>query len=117
VSDIEADDQQRAFDEQQRSGVGSTDSPKLLGLSKYGTALTVYERIVGGAPPHQPSLPAWLGLKMQRTVAELYTEATGIRVRADNGHHRHPTLPFIVTHLDYRAWGNRQHLVEAKTRA
>jgi predicted phage-related endonuclease len=111
-------DEQREFIEQQASGIGATDSAKILGLSRWGTALTVYERKVN--PPKeasQSSLPAWMGLKLQSVVGELYTSATGNRLRADNLHHRHPEHDWLVCHLDFRVLYRPELLMEAKTRA
>ena len=113
-------DERREFYEQRNSGIGATDTPKILGLSKHGTALTVYNRLTG--PPQgeeQPasSLPAWMGLRLQSTVGELYTEATGYRVRAARQHYRHRQHEWLVCHLDFRVWGHPYILVEAKTRA
>lgn len=110
-------DERQRFEDEQLTGLGATDSPKILGLSKYGTALSVYRRLTGEAPPYRPSLPAWLGLKLEATVAEIYTTSTGNRVRTDARHHRHPTYDFIVCHLDRRIWGDPKTLVELKTRS
>jgi putative phage-type endonuclease len=110
-------DERQEFLEHRQTGLGATDSPKILGLSRWGTALTVYERLVEGPGDDTPSLPAWLGLKLQSTVAELYTAATGNKVRAANQHYRHLSQPWMVCHLDYRVWSNPLLLVECKTRA
>lgn len=117
MEEQEALDQQREFQERQRSGLGATDTPKILGLSRYGTALTVYRDKVEGRPDGGHGLPAWLGMQLQSTVAELYRTATGSRVRADMKHHRHPQHEWLVCHLDYRVWGDAKTLVECKTRA
>lgn len=111
------DDARKAFHESRATGIGATDSPAILGLSKWGTPLTVYHDKVDPPDERAQSLPAWLGNRLQDVVAELYTAQTGIRLRADNKHHRHPRLPWLVCHLDYRAWGQPKLLVECKTRA
>lgn len=110
-------EERKAFLEHRASGIGATDTPKILGLSKWGTPLSVYTDKVTPPSTDEMSLPAWLGLRLQATVAELYTTATGIRLRADNRHHRHGAYPWMVCHLDYRAWGRPDLLVECKTRA
>ena len=113
----EALDEEREFRDQQASGLGATDTPKILGLSKYGTALSVYQSKVGTVPPHEPNLPAWLGLKLQATVGELYTAATGQRLRAANSHYRNRKRDWLVCHLDYRGLHRPDLLIECKTRA
>lgn len=114
MSERDVTDARQEFLERRASGLGATDSPKLLGLSRWGTPLTVYRDKVDPQPPEE-SLPAWLGLKLQATVAELYTAATGQALRADNRHHRSKEHDFIVCHLDYRAIGKPKLLVECKT--
>lgn len=109
-------DERQEFIDARATGVGATDSAKILGLSRWGTALTVYNDKVNPTAGEM-SLPAWLGLKLQNTVAELYTTATGTRLRADNRHHRHKEHPWLVCHLDFRAMGAPRKLVECKTRA
>lgn len=110
-------DERLEFLERRASGIGATDSPKILGLSKYGSSLSVYREKVERPEGGTQSLPAWLGNKLQSTVAELYVSATGQKVRADNRHHRHPQHDWMVCHLDYRAWGRPELLIECKTRA
>lgn len=115
---MDALDTEREFREQQRSGIGATDTPKILGLSRYGSARTVYERLLSDpSQEQQSSLPAWVGMRIQGTVAELYTAATGYRVRAAKGHYRHKEDDWVVCHLDYRVWGSAFILVECKTRS
>lgn len=105
------------FDLERRTGIGATDSPKILGLSRYGSALTVYEDKVGEPQAYEPSLPSWLGLRLQQTVGELYTTATGIQIRAANVQFRDPVQTWLVCHLDFRALGDTGLLIEAKTRS
>jgi predicted phage-related endonuclease len=110
-------DERREFHDARQRGIGATDSPKILGLSRRGTALSVYEEKVGIVQPGEMSLPAWLGLRMQNVVGELYTQATGNILRADNRQHVHRLHDWLVCHLDFRVAGRPKLLVEAKTRA
>jgi predicted phage-related endonuclease len=57
-----------------------------------------------------------MGLRLQGTVGELYTAATGYRLRAARGHYRHREHDWLVCHLDFRVWGSPFILVECKTR-
>lgn len=111
------EDERLGFLERRASGIGATDSPKILGLSRYGSSLSVYNDKVLREEHGVQSLPAWLGNKLQATVGELYTSATGQALRADNRHHRHRTHDWMVCHLDYRAKGRPDLLIECKTRA
>lgn len=113
----EVDDVLSQFEQERASGIGATDTPKLLGLSARGTPLSVYRDKIGEAEPFAPSLPAWLGLKMEATVAELYTARTGHKVRGAKQHYRHKEFDWLVCHLDYKVQGRPKLLVEVKTRA
>lgn len=111
-------DERRDWLERRTKGLFSTDGPKILLLSRYGTPRTVYEDKVGTTPERPMSLPAWLGLKLEATVAELYTESTGRRVRRDARDHWAKATDFPMgAHLDFRVIGQPRRLVEAKTRA
>lgn len=112
---LELSDELRSFLERRQSGVGATDSAGILGLSPWSTPLSVYLDKKNELQPGEPSLPMWLGNKLQSVVAELYTARTGQRVRADERHHRHKLYEWLVCHLDYRAWGKPNLLVECKT--
>ena len=109
-------DAQAAFDAERQSGVTSTDVASILGLSRWGTALSVYKAKRGESLARPPSLAAWIGLRLENMVSELYTTATGTRVRADNLYHTHPEYPWFGCHLDRRAVGDPRHLIELKTR-
>src|SRR4030095_4125765 len=113
----DAADWRKEWHEQRATIIGATDSPKILGLSRHGTALSVYNDKVNPSGPQGQSLPAWLGLKLQSAVGELYTAATGTRLRASDRLFRMREFDWIGCHLDFRAWGDPTLLVEAKTRA
>jgi putative phage-type endonuclease len=117
MDEPESLDQQQELRERQLTGLGSTDTPKILGISRYGTPLTVWSSKVERSTSEGTSLPAWLGLQLQSTVAELYRVATGHRVRAANRHYRHKQDEWLVCHLDYRLHGDPNTIVECKTRA
>ena len=110
------DDRQR-FTEERGHIIGSTDSPAILELSRWGTPLSVWQRLVGEAEERPSSLPAWLGARMENVVAELGMQATGLRFRSDNLQHIHPRYSFIGAHLDRRVVGQPNIIVELKTRS
>jgi hypothetical protein len=110
------DDALDAFTEEQRSAITSTDVAKILGLSRWGTALTVYASKVSPPPARKMGLPGWLGNRLEGLISELFTSASGLRVRADNGFHRSAAHPCLGTHLDRRVVGRPRSLVELKSR-
>jgi putative phage-type endonuclease len=109
-------DLKHQFDEERRSAITSTDVAAILGLSKWATALSVYQDKVGESEERPVTLPMWMGNRMEAIVSELYCEATGNKVRADNRFHRHPQYPWLATHLDRRVVSDPGHIVELKTR-
>lgn len=109
-------DQRKAFEEERRMGIFSTDVAAILGLSRYGTALSVYRSKRGEVEPRPMSLPAWIGLKFESLVSELYSAGTGSRLRADNVAHFHREHGWLGCHLDRRVVGDSALIVELKTR-
>lgn len=107
-------DSRTSFEQERAEGLGSTDSAAILGLSPYGGPFAVYQAKVGEAPTVDPSLPMWLGLKLERTIAELFSERTGKKVRRSNLYHKHPVWPFLRSHIDYRVVGEPA-VLELKT--
>jgi predicted phage-related endonuclease len=113
---VDSDDR-KAFLERRQKVIGATDAAPILGLGKRGSAMAVYLDKIGEPIDDEQSLPVWLGLKLQATVAELYTAQEGIKLRAANRQFIHPVYEWMGCHLDYRAWGKPKLLVEIKTRA
>ncbi len=109
-------DARKAFEEERRKGIFSTDTAAILGLSRYGSAVSVYRAKIGEAPERGLSLPAWIGLRLENLVAEMYAHATGNRVRADNQARFHPEYGWLGAHLDRRVVGDPGLVVELKTR-
>lgn len=109
-------DQRKAFEDERRRGIFSTDTAAILGLSRYGSAMSVYRAKVGEAAPREVGLAAWMGLRLEPFVSELYAAATGSRLRADNQAHFHPEYRWLGAHLDRRVVGDPGLIVELKTR-
>lgn len=100
------------FEEERRAGLGSTDSPAILGLSPWKTAHDVWMEKRGQAPPREPSLPMFLGSRLEATIAELYTANTGLQLTRDEGQYLTPG-GIVRAHVDFRdATGG---VVETKT--
>lgn len=106
---------QDAFRAARQDGLYSTDSVAILQLSKYGSPLSVYlDKVEPLAPSTPVSLQAWLGWRLEDTLAQLYAERYGVDTPMRmSGTYTHPTLEFIKTHLDY---ADGAIIVEGKTR-
>jgi len=107
--------EQDAFRAARRDGLYSTDSVAILQLSRYGSPLSVYLDKTEPVEPATPvSLQAWLGWRLEDSLAQLYAERYGVdtpvRMAAT---YTHPTIPFIKTHLDH---ADGAIILEGKTR-
>ncbi len=107
-------DDEDIFEKERAAGLGSTDSAAILGKSPWASAFTVYQEKTGQMPARESTLPMYLGLKLERTIAELFTARTGKKVRMSNIQHSHPVWPFIKSHVDFRVVGEPA-VLELKT--
>lgn len=108
-------DEYQGFLDSRRQGIGATDAAAILNASPWATPFDVYSSKVEEQEATEPSLPMWLGLQIQSTVAALYSKRTGIRLRAVRKQKVHPQFDWMRCHLDYAELGNPKHLVECKT--
>jgi len=102
------------FQLDRQAGLGSTDSAAILGRSPWAGAFSVYQDKVGEAPPRDPSLPMWLGLALESTIADLFRARTGKKVRRSHVVHKHSTFDYVRCHIDCRVVGEPA-VVELKT--
>lgn len=74
-----------AWLESRRKGIGGTDAAAILGVSRWRTAMDVYQDKLGIAE-ERPSTPAmrW-GLALEDAIATAYTAETGRKVRRTGG--------------------------------
>lgn len=110
------EDEERAWLEARQEGIGATDAAPILGLSRWGSRLTVYNSKTEPVLVEPPSLAAWLGLELESSVGKLYTAQTQRKLRHQSRDRvfRHPLRPWQMCHLDYKAAGR---IVEVKTTA
>lgn len=101
--------------EARRKGIGGSDAAAILGLSRYRSAIDVWEDKLGLAPerPQTPAM-AW-GLRLEDAIATAYTEATGRRVRKAGGIRRahHVTDYPMIASID-RLSADGERVVELK---
>lgn len=67
--------------EARRKGLGGTDAAAILGLSRWRTAVDVYEDKLGISPEQPVTAPMRWGLALEDAIADAYTEETGYRTR------------------------------------
>lgn len=66
---------------QRRAGITATDLPKILGLSQYGNALSVWHDKRGTLPEEPAGEAALWGTLLEDTVAREWARRRGVRVR------------------------------------
>lgn len=92
--------------------IGSSDVAALLGLSHYSGPWDVYERLVLGAPPDEPSPEQLRGVRLEGRVLATYAQVTGRRVQRTPPHTLYTREDWSTSTPDARS---DERLVEAKT--
>lgn len=92
-----------------RAGIGGSDAAAIIGQDPYKTALDIYHEKVGEAPDRPATPPMMRGRILEPTVAELYTELTGRKVRKQP-QRVHPDYPWLLGNLDYQILANGNDL-------
>lgn len=106
--------------EARRSGIGASEAAAVCGISAgWGaTALEVYLDKKGLLPAEKMNVAMRLGIALEPTVAELYTEATGRKLIIPPPLQKHPDTPWIMANPDrYTESGPDQRNVQLKTTA
>lgn len=67
--------------EARRKGIGGTDAAAILGLSRWRSAIDVWEDKLGIAPERPQTAAMRWGLRLEDAIANAFTEETGIAVR------------------------------------
>lgn len=95
--------------------IGGSDAAAVLGLSRWRTALQVWAEKTGQVEAEDIShkMPVRLGKKLEQTVAELFTEETGLKVE-EGFIDYHADYDFIEAEIDRMVVGENAHL-ECKT--
>lgn len=101
--------------EARRKGIGGSDAAAILGLSRYRTAIDVYEDKLGLVPERPQTAAMQWGLRLEDAIATAYTEETGRAVRKVGGIRRaHHVRDFpMIASID-RLSVDGQRVVELK---
>ncbi len=95
------------------SGIGGSDAPAVLGLSKWRTPLQVYLEKRGEAPPADENEPMRWGTRLEPLVRQEYADRTGRAVALPDGLLRHPRYDWMLATVDGLTDDGR--LLEVKT--
>lgn len=97
-----------------QAGIGGSDASCISGLNPWKSAIQLYMDKKEENPQEQKSLRMELGNRLEGLVAELFTEATGLKVRNVNGILKNDKYPFAFANIDRAIVGEKAFL-ECKT--
>ena len=97
-----------------QAGIGGSDASCIAGLNPWKSAIQLYMDKKEENPQEQKSLRMELGNRLEGLVAELFTEATGLKVRNVNGILKNDKYPFAFANIDRAIVGEKAFL-ECKT--
>lgn len=96
---LRADAPQEAWLEARTQGLGGSDISGIVGLNKWNPAYRVWLSKIGEAPEVKMSQALRMGKLMEPILKQMFTEDTGIRVRA-SGLMRSKEHPFMQVTVD-----------------
>ena len=96
--------------------IGGSDIAKVMGLSRWGTPLSLWAEKTGKIPPKDLSNieAVELGNDLEDFVANKFSQKTGKAVRKSPKVYQHPQYPYMVAHIDRLITGSDE-LLECKT--
>ena len=96
--------------------IGGSDIAKVMGLSRWGTPLSLWAEKTGKIPPKDLSNveAVELGNDLEDFVANKFSQKTGKAVRRSPKVYQHPQYPYMVAHIDRLVTGSDE-LLECKT--
>ena len=97
-----------------QAGIGGSDASCIAGLNPWKSAIQLYMDKKEEDPQEVKSLRMELGNRLEGLVAELFTEATGLKVRNVNGILKNDKYPFAIANIDRAIVGEKAFL-ECKT--
>ena len=96
--------------------IGGSDIAKIMGLSRWGTPLSLWAEKTQKIPAKDLSdvEAVELGIDLEEFVAKKFTQKTGKAVRRSPKLYQHPSYPYMVAHVDRLVTGSDE-LLECKT--
>lgn len=96
--------------------IGGSDIAKVMGLSRWGTPLSLWAEKTGKILPKDLSNveAVELGNDLEDFVANKFSQKTGKAVRRSPKVYQHPQYPYMVAHIDRLVTGTDE-LLECKT--
>ncbi|MBP2638297.1 MAG: putative phage-type endonuclease [Firmicutes bacterium] len=100
--------------ELRRQGIGGSDAPIVLGLSRYKSPVGLWLEKTGQIVPEEVGEYAYWGQRLEDIVAGEFTLRTGLKVKRKNAILTHSEYPFMIANIDRMIVGERAGL-ECKT--
>lgn len=108
------EDQEKAWLQERRTGIGGSDAAAVLGLSRWRSPLDVYHEKCGDALQREETPSMRWGKVLEPVVLQAYSDYTGREVLAPSVPLiRHEERPWMLASLD--GYTRDQRIVEAKT--
>lgn len=101
---------------ERQKGIGGSDVAAILGVSRWKSALDVYNDKVAEEPEEIEENDAihW-GNILEPIVAKEFSNLTGLKIRVENKILEHPEYKFMKASVDRRVVGKETTLLECKT--
>ena len=97
-----------------QAGIGGSDASAVAGINPWKSSVQVYLEKKEENPKEKHSIQMELGNRLEGLVAELFTEATGLKVRNVNGVLWNEKYPYARANIDRAIVGEKAFL-ECKT--
>lgn len=95
-----------AWHERRKHSIGGSESPTILGVNPWETALELWERKTGRRPNPETTPAMQRGTYLEPLAATIYAEQTGRKLRRVNRLLRHKEHPFMTGNLDREILGD-----------
>jgi putative phage-type endonuclease len=89
--------------EARENGIGASQAAAAIGLSEWQSPIGLWAEKLGLVPPIEENVSMRIGSALEPLIAQMYTEATGVKIRRANNLRQHAEHPFMLASLDRRA--------------
>jgi putative phage-type endonuclease len=85
------------------NGIGASQAAAAIGVSEWQSPIGLWAEKLGLVPPVEQNSSMRIGTALEPLIAEMYTEATGVKIRRANNLRQHPVHGFMLASIDRRA--------------
>lgn len=102
------------WQDERKKSIGGSEISAVLGLNPWESAYSLWAKKTGRVPPFEGNVNTRIGLFLEDVVAQLFTEASGLKVWRTNFIYRNSEFPWLHASPDRLIVGQRSGL-EIKT--